>query len=186
MAYSIKFTGCLQDTAKVSKIRDELKSLATTLKWDFKPWNDDWSQPCDARVEVVDGQKKIAGNFSLKGGTFMLSEQTEAIPILFDSQGHLSSPINILSNKSKPQAMPVAVNLNHTISDNAIWMLGLLKYMKKNYIPDLVVEDEADCWNTHDRQRLEQLLPSGNTSASQYTADQIASKLETMFKVMCN
>lgn len=186
MGFSIKYKGCLQDTTKVSKIRDEIKSLASTLKWDFKAWNDDWSQPCDARLEIVNGQKRIAGHFSLKGGTIIVDAQTESVPLLFDSKGRLNSPVNILGNKPNAQEQPVVVNLKNTIADNAIWILGLLKYIKKSYIPNLEVEDEADFWSTHDRQKLEQLLTPGNTSASQFTPEQIAFKLETMFKVMHN
>ena len=186
MGISLKFKGSLDDTSKISKIRCELKNLATTLKWDHKEWNDDWAKPCDARLEFIDGKRKIAGHFSLKGATLVVGEKSEAIPILFDAHGSLCSPLQILNKNTSPPAEPVGVTLKDTRSDNFIWLMGLLKYLKKNYISDLEVSDDLDFWNTGDRQKLEQLLPAGQSSVSLYTVDQVASKLETMFKVMQN
>jgi len=186
MGLTIQYQGRLTNTANVSRIRAELKSLANSLNWTFQEWNDDWSKPCNAQLAVVDGKKRITGHFSLKGGTLVIDKHNEAIPLLFDKKGHLRSPVNILNAQTDSAQRPVSVTLGNTVSDNAIWMLGLLKYMKKNYIPNLVVADNADFWTAPDRGRLEQLLPPGNTSARRCTADQIASKLETMFKVMQN
>ena len=186
MGISIKYKGTLSNTSNVSKIRNELKNLATTLKWNHKEWNDDWSKPCDARLEMVDGKRTITGHFSLKGATLIFGDSAEAIPLLFDCEGNLCNPLDILNQGGHATGEAVGITLKNTQSDNFIWLMGLPKYLKKHYMPDLEVLDDVDFWNTSNRQKLEQMLPPGEGSVCQYTVDQIASKLETMFKVMQN
>lgn len=186
MGIHIKYKGSLANTANVSKISRELKNLATTLNWNCREWNDDWSQPCNARMAVVDGKKTITGHFSLKGATLGFSEKSEGVPILFNARGQLRNPINLLGPDSKSHEKPIAITIKNTTSDNFIWVMGLLKYMKKHYMSDLEVYDDASYWESNDRQKVDSVLAPGNSSASQYSADQIASKLETMFKVMHN
>ena len=40
--------------------------------------------------------------------------------------------------------------------DLHVWVIGLLKYLKKHYISNLKVSDESEYWDTGDRRKLEE------------------------------
>jgi hypothetical protein len=70
---------------------------------------------------------------------------------LFDSNGNLRDPISMVNIKEetlKPEDYWISVKTQYAGPETHIWIIGLLKYLKKFYLPDLEVEDEGAYWET--------------------------------------
>ena len=79
------------------------------------------------------------------------------------------------------------------MSDLHIWIIGLLKYLKKHYLANLEVSDEGGYWETGDRKELEAKMQflnekiawlAGELQTAKFagmtglTAEEIASRIE--------
>ncbi len=81
--------------------------------------------------------------------------------------------------------------------DTHVWVIGLLMYLKKHYIPDLEVSDESEYWDTGDRRKLEEDMDLLDGKLNQLSAaisdgrlgdlaklsvDEIVSRIERLFQ----
>jgi len=125
--------------------------------------------------------------------------EAESLSFFFDREGHLRCPIDmisILDGTLKPEDAWVSVKTQFASPEVHVWIVGLLKYLKKRYIADLQVSDEGEYWETGDirvlrekmdliGKKIEQLstelsLPHfGDVSG--LSADEIASRIEQWF-----
>ena len=80
--------------------------------------------------------------------------------------------------------------------DIHVWVIGLLKYLKKHYISNLEVSEESEYWETGDRRKLEEdmallngklqrlsatISSGGMGELTGLSADDIASRIERLF-----
>ncbi len=124
----------------------------------------------------------------------------ESLCFCFDREGHLRSPIGmvqILDGSLNPDQAWISVKTQFTSPECHIWIIGLLKYLKKHFLSNLEVSDEGDYWKTGDaaalkekmdfiNQKIDWLsdeLSSGNFShLSGKSAEQIVSEIEKLVR----
>jgi hypothetical protein len=199
MGVSIHYRGRLDDVGQLGKLCAELADLARAMGWECTPLDDDWDQPPDARLEVTSGGARIEGRLGLKGVLLTPNVEAESLSFLFDREGKLRSlldMVSILEGTLNPEDACVSVKTQFGGPQVHVWMIGLLKYLKKRYISDLQVSDEGEYWETGDIRilqgkmdlidtRLRQMsddLSSGRLGdLSALSADQIAARIEQWF-----
>jgi len=95
----------------------------------------------------------------------------------------------------KPEEAWVSVKTQFASPEIHVWIVGLLKYLKKRYISDLQVSDEGEYWETGDIRILKEkmdligakldhisceLSSARLSDVSGLSAEQIASKIEQL------
>ena len=196
---SIHYRGRLNDVGLVDKLCAELADIAATMGWESTRLDDDWAQPVDARLRHTPRGATIDGNLGLKGILMAPGGGAESLSFLFDRQGDLRCPMGmilILEGTLAPQEAWVSVKTQFASPELHVWIIGLLKYLKKRYIADLQVSDEGQYWETGDVRvlrekmdflagKIEQL--AGDLSGGRWgnmsglSADQIALRIEQWF-----
>ena len=119
--------------------------------------------------------------------------------MFFDRDGNLSDPMSILlilDGTLQPEESWVSMKTQFSNPDTHVWVIGLLKYLKKKYISNLEVSDEGGYWETGDRKELEDkmnflndkinFLSSAISSGSMgdlsdLSGDEIAERIEKFF-----
>jgi len=168
------------------------------MGWETTRLDDDWEQPVDARLCHTPTGASIEGNLGLKGILLKPDVPAESLSFLFDREGNLRSlmgPIFILEGTLPPEDAWVFVKTQFAPPEVHVWMVGLLKYVKKHYISDLEVSDEGQYWETGDirilRERMAFLdrkmdeLTARLSSArlgdvSRLSPDELAAKIEDL------
>jgi hypothetical protein len=199
MGVSIHYRGRLNDVGQLGKLCAELADIARAMGWECTPLDDDWDQPADARLEVTSAGARIEGHLGLKGVVLTPNVEAESLSFLFDREGNLRSlldMVSILEGTLRPEDACVSVKTQFGGPQVHVWMIGLLKYLKKRYISDLEVSDEGEYWETGDMRilqgkmdfldaKLRQMsddLSSGRLGdLSDLSADQIAARIEQWF-----
>jgi hypothetical protein len=151
MGVSIHYRGQLADIGKIKTICDELAVIADKMNWRYTRLDEDWSESADLRIEATEHGSQINGHLPLKGIVLTLNPKCEALQFFFDSNGNLRDPIsmvNISEGTLKPQDAWVFVKTQYAGPETHIWIVGLLKYLKKHYLSDLEVHDEGAYWET--------------------------------------
>ena len=164
-----------------------------------------------AQVIALRTDKHIFGSFPLchnanfldaqclKGIQLKPEGQSELLDFFFDSEGNLRSPMNIVLIRDgmlKPEDAWISVKTQFLSADTHVWIIGLLKYVKSRYLSNLKVSDEAEYWETGNRQILEEKMRlinekldyiSCELSSEHFgdttglSADEIASRIERLF-----
>ncbi|MBN2009698.1 hypothetical protein JW960_10180 [candidate division KSB1 bacterium] len=157
MGVTIFFKGTLKNTNLIDSFIDEMTDIAQTMKWEYQILDDDWSQPATATLSFDEGRGEITSDLGLKGISISLHPGCESLPLYFNADGALRTPMSVImindgtmkpetaSNFVKTQFAPPAVHIS---------IVKLLKYINKVYVPDLTVMDESDYWETEDRDTL--------------------------------
>ena len=151
MGVSIHYRGRVADIQNIKTICDELAAIADRMDWPYTRLDEDWSQSADLRIEVTEQGSQINGHLPLKGIILTLNPKCEALQFFFDSNGNLRDPIsmvNISEGTLKPEDSWISVKTQYAGPETHIWVIGLLKYLKKLYLPDLEVQDEGAYWET--------------------------------------
>jgi hypothetical protein len=151
MGVSIHYRGRVADIQNIKTICDELAAVADKMNWHYTRLDEDWSQSADATIEITEQGSQINGHLSLKGIVLTLNPKCETLGFLFDSNGNLRDPISMVNIKEetlKPEDYWISVKTQYAGPETHIWIIGLLKYLKKFYLPDLEVEDEGAYWET--------------------------------------
>ena len=151
MGVSIHYRGRLADIKNIKTICDELAAIADKMNWHYTRLDEDWSQSADATIEVTEQGSQITGHLPLKGIVLTLDPKCETLGFLFDSNGNLRDPIsmvNIREETLKPEDAWISVKTQYAGPQTHIWIIGLLKYLKKFHLPDLEVQDEGAYWET--------------------------------------
>ena len=156
MGVSIHYRGQLNDTALLPTLCDEVDDIADSMGWPATSLDDDWSTPPDA---TLTNGGKVQGHLGLKGIQVTPHPDSEPLVLFFDRDGHLRSPMTvlmILDGTLKPETAWVTMKTQFSGPDTHVWVIGLLKYLKKRYISNLEVSDESDYWESGDRRKLEE------------------------------
>jgi hypothetical protein len=196
MGVSIHYRGRLNDVALLSALCDEVGDIANTMGWPSTILDDDWSMPPDAKLATGG---VIQGHLGLKGIQITPHPESEPLVLFFNCAGDLRSPMTmlmILDGTLKPETAWLSMKTQFSDADTHVWVIGLMKYLKKRYMSDLEVSDESDYWETGDRQKLEediallngkmQHLSSAVASGHMglltgLSADEIVSRIEQLF-----
>jgi len=200
MGVSIHYRGRVADTQNIKTICDELAAIADKMNWHYTRLDEDWTQSADATIEVTEQGSQITGHLPLKGIVLTLNPKCETLGFLFDSNGNLCDPIsmvNISEGTLKPEDVWISVKTQYAGPETHIGVIGLLKYLKKLYIPDLEVQDEGGYWETGNFKILKEKMDfvgekiaavSAELSrvakghVASFSADEIASIIEALLR----
>ncbi len=153
MGVSIHYRGRLNDVGQLNRLCEELADIADVVGWESTRLDDDWEQPVDARLHGSPTGARIDGNLGLKGILIRPGEGAESPSFCFDQKGDLWSPVSralVLEGTLKPEDAWVSVKTQFASPEIHVWIIGLLKYLKKQYISNLEVFDEGKYWETGD------------------------------------
>lgn len=153
MGVSIHYRGLLNDTTQLPVLSDELADIADTMGWQSTRLEDDWREPANARLVGSSNGARIDGHLGLKGVQITPGPEGESLSFFFDREGALRSPMSmvlILEGTLKPKHAWISIKTQFLSPEIHIWIIGLLKYLKKRYISDLEVSDEGMYWETGD------------------------------------
>lgn len=158
MGVTIHYRGKFDDIARLKDLCNELADIAEWMGWKSVRLDDDWSNPPDARIVHGPDCTEIKGNLALKGIRIEPACNSEGLEFFFDCEGNLCSMINtalICEGTFKPEDTWDFVKTQFGGSDVHVWIIGLLKHVKKHYISNLEVHDEGEYWETGNRKTLE-------------------------------
>ena len=161
MGITIHYRGKLDDLGKLTDLQRELADIAASVGWQSQTLDDGWSTPPNATLVHGDGSVKIEGHLGLRGINLIPPGSSEPVSFLFNSSGRLRSIMHVIlqcEGHAVADEDWTHVKTQFVPSDVHVWIVGLLKYIKKHYISDLEVSDEGDYWETGDRAALEAKL----------------------------
>ena len=198
MGVSIHYRGRLDDVAQISALSEELADIADAMGWQSTRLEDDWGEPANARLRGSRNGGQIDGHLGLKGVQITPAPKGESLSFFLDREGALRSPMSVLSildGTLEPEQAWVSVKTQFASPGVHVWIIGLLKYLKKRYISDLEVSDEGEYWETGDVDALREKMDligekleciSSELSSSRFgdvtglSADQISSRIEQL------
>jgi len=157
MGVTIHYRGTLDDPGRIDQLRRELADIGKSMGWVASTLDDSWLDPPTARLEHQNGVATIKGHLGLKGITLHPGNNAESLSFLFDAQGCLRSFMDVIlrcEGNAVTEKSWVSMKTQFTSPDVHVWIIGLLKYLKKRYMPDLEVSDEGEYWETADREAL--------------------------------
>ncbi len=196
MGVSIHYKGRLDDMVLLPVLCDEIRDIADSMNVSAILLDDDWSQVPDATLTAGG---RIEGHLGLKGIQITPHADAGSLALFFDKDGYLRCPmtmLSILDGTLHPQEAWLSIKTQFAGVDTHVWVIGLLKYIKKHYISDLEVSDEGEYWETGDRQTLgnhitllDGKLAEISTAIeslrmgdlANLSADEIASRIEQLF-----
>ena len=198
MGVSIHYRGRLDDVGQLARLCEELVDIAAAMGWRSTSLDDDWGQAANARLRITSAGASIDGHLGLKGVQITPEADAESLSFFFDWEGNLRCPVSmglILNGTLKPEEAWVSVKTQFASPEIHVWIVGLLKYLKKRYISDLQVSDEGEYWETGDIRILKEkmdligakldhisceLSSARLSDVSGLSAEQIASKIEQL------
>ena len=138
MGLTIHYSGTIKDIRHVPGFVEELTDIADSMGWMTQPINADETDPHFRGVIV-----------NPKG-------DCEPLCFIFDRDGRLRPLMDLLSEPAEPTqySFGTATKTQFADSETHVWIVGLLRYLKKHHIPDLEVSDEGDYWETGDLRNL--------------------------------
>ncbi len=141
MGISIHFSGTIEQE-QIAPLCEELSDIATSMGF-------------DESVLVDDDDK------GLRGIILRPASEMESIPFLFDSMGRLHAWGDLIAGWDDFSILSVAVKTQFVGEADHIWLIGLLRYVQRKYIPALEVMDEGGYWESNDavelKHRIEKL-----------------------------
>lgn len=198
MGVTIHYRGRLNDVGQLTRLCEELADIAAVMGWQSTRLDDDWQQPADARLHGSPTGARIDGNLGLKGILIEPGEGAESLRFFFDREGNLWCPVSrvlVLEGTLKPEDAWVSVKTQFASPEIHVWIIGLLKYLKKRYISNLEVSDEGEYWETGDIRTLKKKMDflnekiehlSRELSSSRFgnvsglSAEEIAARIEQL------
>ena len=201
MGVTIHYRGRINNLSQVPALSEELTTIASAMGWESTSLDDDWEIPPDARLDVGPEAAEITGNLGLKGVQITPGPGAESLSFFFDREGNLRSPMTmilLLDGTLKPENAWISVKTQFTSPEIHVWIVGLLKYLKKRYITNLEVSDEGEYWETGDirilkakmdliNEKIDYIssqLSSGRLGdLAGLSAEEIASRIEQMFDI---
>ncbi len=151
MGVSIHYRGRLTDIRKIKIICDELAAIADKMNWCYTRLDEGWSQSTNSTIEVTEQGSHITGHLALKGILLKPHPQCESLQFFFDSNGNLRDPISMVNTCEGTLAAEyawVSVKTQFAGPEIHIWIIELLKYIKKFHLTNLEVQDEGAYWET--------------------------------------
>jgi hypothetical protein len=161
MGVTLHYRGTLDDLGRLPALCDELADIAQSMGWETFRFDDDFNAPVDAHLEHRDGGASIEGNLGLKGICLSPGDGCETLWFCFDRDGNLRTPMGqiLLLDGTIPLEETWAFTKTQFASPELhMWIVGLLKHLKKHYIANLEVRDEGGYWETGDEAELRRLM----------------------------
>jgi hypothetical protein len=177
MGVTIHYRGTLDDPGSIVQLRRELADIGKSMGWETSALDDSWLEPPTARLEHRNGVATIKGHLGLKGITLHPGDNSESLSFLFDAHGCLRSYMDVIM---RCEGQPVtdksweSIKTQFATPDLHIWIIGLLKHLKKRYMADLEVSDEGGYWEAGDRKALEASMQFINNKIN-WVSDELAS-----------
>ncbi len=138
MGISIHYNGVIK-SERIESLCVELTDIAESLGF-------------DESVPVDDDDR------GLRGIILRPASEMESIPFLFDSQGRLHALGDLIAGWDDFPVLSVAVKTQFAGEADHIWLIGLLRYIQRKYIPTLEVMDEGGYWESNDAAELKRRI----------------------------
>ena len=180
MGITIHYKGKLDNAENIESFVNELSDISTELGWEYQI--------------IDDGKKQLAG-ISLNP-----HKECETLLFIFDNKGNLRSIGHLLfDNFDDKYTYWVSTKTQYAPLEVHVAIINLLKYIKSKYISDLEVVDEADYWDTMDKNVLKEKMDflaskidligdvldsSQDELSSASSTEELIQKLEAIFKKM--
>ncbi|MEM1223873.1 MAG: hypothetical protein AAGH40_14065 [Verrucomicrobiota bacterium] len=138
MGLTIHFSGEINEVAEIPKFVDELADIAESMDWSSQTINMDEADP----------------NF--RGILVNPKGDCEPLRFLFDREGHLRNFMDLLDDRVEPNehSFYSASKTQFAGIETHVWIIGLLRYLKKCYLGNLEVSDEGGYWETENMEKL--------------------------------
>jgi len=138
MGLTIHYRGGIDRIEQIQPFADELEDIAESMGWMSQRINDDETDPDFYGIIV-----------NPKG-------DCEPLCFLFDRRGRMRNLADLITNQIEPTEYSeyCATKTQFTSVETHIWIVGLLRYLKKHYLSDLIVSDEGEFWETENRETL--------------------------------
>ena len=196
MGVSIHYRGRLDNSDQLPEFREKLKSIASGLGWQYQILDEAWINPVNAILIHSGKRAEIKGHLGLRGIRLKPSGESESIDFFFDAKGYLLSPMNVVLIQEGVLAIDdawISVKTQFMPAEMHAMIIGLLKYIKEHYIPNLEVEDEGEYWETGDYRILEDRMrliqekmdylshELSSKELGDLSLDEIATQIERLF-----
>jgi hypothetical protein len=162
MGVSIHYQGSLGATASLPELVAELEDIALSMEWQVH------------RIELD------AENPVFEGVILEPNDRTESLAFLFDREGRLRNLVDLVCGQFEPDprcSYFVSAKTQYGDLRTHLWIVGLLRYLKSKYLPDLEVNDEGGYWETGDIPELERRREFLNAKIAELAGE--LSKMET-------
>ena len=138
MGLSIHYQGGIDRIEDIPKLTEELEDIADSMGWLSQRINDDESDP----------------NF--RGIIVNPKGQCEPLCFLFDRAGKLRGLMDLITEQVEPTQYSYynSTKTQFVAVETHVWIIGLLRYLKKHYLSDLSVNDEGEYWETENLETL--------------------------------
>lgn len=138
MGLSIHYQGGINRIQDIPNLITELEDIAKSKNWDSQRINDDEPNP-DFHGIIINPEGDC-----------------EPLPFIFDKNGKLRCLADLIINQVEPSEYShyVATKTQYTTIETHIWIIGLLRYLKKHHLTNLQVEDEGHYWETENQELL--------------------------------
>jgi len=133
MGVTIYYQGQLDRLEDLPGLVEELADIAGSMAWEF------------TRIERDEKNSEFAGI------VLSPSDNCESISFLFDRDGRLRNILDLVNGQIEPDPQLSYYNFVKTQFaeiETHLWIVGLFRYLKKNYLSNLKVTDEGEVWET--------------------------------------
>lgn len=138
MGLSIHYSGTIDRTEDIPRFIEELTDIAGSMDWTVKSVNGDEADP------------------RFRGIILTPKGDCEPLCFIFDREGRLRRLVDLLNAQVEPTeySFSTATKTQFTEVGTHVWIIGLLRYLKKRYLSNLQVSDEGEYWETEDLEKL--------------------------------
>lgn len=151
MSITISYRGALKNATVLPRLIDELIDIAESMRWKVRIIDDDWRLPVDARLEQTPHGLDIVGNTGLKGVVLSPPGACEPVTLVFTRAGRLCDPIHRAASLESGRRIGrpwLSIATTGASANVHMWICGLLRYLKKQYMPRLEVRDSGGYWSS--------------------------------------
>lgn len=180
MGLSIHYQGGIDRIEDIPKLVEELEDIGESMGWKSQRLNADEKDP----------------NF--RGIIVNPEGDCEPLCFIFDRAGKLRGLMDLISDQVEPTEYSyyIATKTQFIAIETHIWIIGLLRYLKKHYLSDLSVSDEGGYWETENfealkakqaflQDKINQLaegLEAAETPVHHLSLDELVSRIEAIAK----
>jgi len=138
MGLTIHYSGTIDRTEAIPQFAEELTDIADAMGWSAQPINLDEADPAFRGIIV-----------NPKG-------ECEPLCFIFDREGRLRALMDLLTEPTEPHEYSffTATKTQFADIETHVWIIGLLRYLKKRYLGNLEVKDEGEYWDTENLEKL--------------------------------
>jgi len=159
MSITIFASGNIECIGNIQCLIDDLKQVAGEHGWSYHVIDDDFDTPPNAELtspNSVVPAAVIEGLLGLKGIVLNVGPGAEPLALLFDLSGTLTDMLQQISwiHSNGQGGRFTMCKTQFAGIDSHIRVIEVLDSLKQSYIPNLVVNDEGDYWESRDRRIL--------------------------------